>query len=48
MNGRFWTSQFEFLVHHRAATQAGLSAATFNALKDKLGERLCPKAASPS
>jgi 4-carboxymuconolactone decarboxylase len=32
MNGRYWTSQFEFVVHHRAATQAGLSAATSEAI----------------
>jgi 4-carboxymuconolactone decarboxylase len=32
LNGRFWTTQFEFLVHHRAATQAGLSEATSAAI----------------
>jgi 4-carboxymuconolactone decarboxylase len=28
LTGRYWTTQFEFAVHHRAATQAGLSEAT--------------------
>ena len=32
MNGRYWTSQFEFVVHHRAATRAGLSEATSEAI----------------
>ena len=32
LNGRFWTTQFEFLVHHRAALQAGLNEATANAI----------------
>jgi 4-carboxymuconolactone decarboxylase len=32
LTGRYWTTQFEFAVHHRAATQAGLSEATIAAI----------------
>ena len=32
LTGRFWTTQFEFSVHHRAATQAGLSEQTIGAI----------------
>lgn len=32
LTGRYWTTQFEFAVHHRAATQAGLSDATISAI----------------
>lgn len=32
INARFWTTQFEWYVHHRAAVQAGLSEATVSAL----------------
>src|SRR5580658_5305217 len=32
LTGRFWTTQFEFSVHHRAATQAGLSDQTIAAI----------------
>jgi 4-carboxymuconolactone decarboxylase len=32
LTGRFWTTQFEFAVHHRAATQAGLSDQTIAAI----------------
>ncbi len=32
LTGRFWTTQFEFVVHHRAATQAGLSDQTIGAI----------------
>jgi 4-carboxymuconolactone decarboxylase len=32
LTGRYWTTQFEFAVHHRAATQAGLSDQTINAI----------------
>ena len=32
LTGRFWTTQFEFAVHHRAATQAGLSDQTIGAI----------------
>jgi 4-carboxymuconolactone decarboxylase len=34
INGRFWTTQFEWLVHHRAAVQAGLSEATISAIAE--------------
>ncbi len=34
LNGRYWTSQFEWMVHHRAATQAGLSADTIGAIME--------------
>lgn len=34
MNGRYWTSQFEWMVHHRAALQAGLSEETVAALAE--------------
>jgi len=30
--GRYWTTQFEFVVHHHAATQAGLSEETIRAI----------------
>jgi 4-carboxymuconolactone decarboxylase len=32
LTGRYWTTQFEFAVHHRAATQAGLSEATIGSI----------------
>jgi 4-carboxymuconolactone decarboxylase len=32
LTGRFWTTQFEFSVHHRAATQAGVSEETIGAI----------------
>jgi 4-carboxymuconolactone decarboxylase len=32
LTGRFWTTQFEFSVHHRAATQAGLGDQTIGAI----------------
>jgi 4-carboxymuconolactone decarboxylase len=32
--GRHWTSQFEWAAHHRAALQAGLSAATCDAIAE--------------
>jgi 4-carboxymuconolactone decarboxylase len=32
ITGRYWSTQFEFAVHHRAATQAGLSDATIGAI----------------
>jgi len=32
LTGRYWTTQFEFAVHHRAATQAGLSDQTVGAI----------------
>jgi len=32
LTGRFWTTQFEWSVHHRAATQAGLSDQTIAAI----------------
>jgi 4-carboxymuconolactone decarboxylase len=34
LTGRFWTTQFEFSVHHRAATQAGLSEQTIASIID--------------
>jgi len=34
MNARYWTTQFEWLVHRQAAEQAGLSAATTAAIRD--------------
>jgi 4-carboxymuconolactone decarboxylase len=34
LTGRFWTTQFEWSVHHRAATQAGLSDQTISAIID--------------
>jgi 4-carboxymuconolactone decarboxylase len=34
LTGRYWGTQFEFAVHHRAATQAGLSDATISAIID--------------
>src|SRR5262245_45924059 len=32
LSARFWTTQFEWAVHHRAATQAGLSEDTIRAI----------------
>src|SRR5215472_18409127 len=32
LTGRFWTTQFEWAVHHRAAAQAGLSEDTIRAI----------------
>jgi 4-carboxymuconolactone decarboxylase len=32
LTGRFWTTQYEWSVHHRAATQAGVSAETINTI----------------
>src|SRR5262249_47578869 len=34
LTGRFWTTQFEWAVHHRAATQAGLSDDTIRSIID--------------
>jgi 4-carboxymuconolactone decarboxylase len=34
INGRHWTSQFEWMVHHRAAVQAGLSEETIAAITE--------------
>ena len=34
LSGRFWSAQFEFVVHHRAAVQAGLSEETVRAIID--------------
>jgi 4-carboxymuconolactone decarboxylase len=34
LTGRFWTTQFEWTVHHRAAAQAGLSEDTISAIRD--------------
>jgi len=34
LTGRFWTTQFEFSVHHRAAAQAGLSDQTISAIME--------------
>jgi 4-carboxymuconolactone decarboxylase len=34
LTGRFWTTQFEWTVHHRAAAQAGLSEDTIGAIRD--------------
>ena len=34
INGRYWTTQFEWLVHHRAAVQTGLSEATIAAIME--------------
>lgn len=34
VNGRYWTSQFEWSVHHRAAVQAGLSEDTIGAIAE--------------
>lgn len=34
INARYWTTQFEWLVHHRAATQAGLNEATITAIAE--------------
>jgi len=32
LTGRFWSTQFEFSVHHRAATQAGISDQTISSI----------------
>jgi 4-carboxymuconolactone decarboxylase len=32
LTGRFWTTQYEFAVHHRAATRAGISDQTIAAI----------------
>jgi 4-carboxymuconolactone decarboxylase len=32
LTGRFWTTQYEFAVHHRVATQAGISDQTIAAI----------------
>jgi 4-carboxymuconolactone decarboxylase len=34
INARYWTTQFEWLVHHRAAVQAGVSEATVAAIAE--------------
>jgi 4-carboxymuconolactone decarboxylase len=34
INARYWTSQFEWMVHHRAAVQAGLSEETIGAIAE--------------
>jgi len=34
INGRYWTSQFEWTVHHRAAVQAGLSEEAISAIAE--------------
>jgi 4-carboxymuconolactone decarboxylase len=34
INARYWTTQFEWLVHHRAAVQAGVSEATAAAIAE--------------
>src|ERR1700676_3266548 len=34
INARYWTTQFEWLVHHRAAVQAGISEATVTAIAE--------------
>ena len=34
INARYWTSQFEWMVHHRAAVQAGLSEETVAAIAE--------------
>ena len=40
INARYWTTQFEWLVHHRAAVQAGLSEAIVSAIIE--GRRPAP------
>jgi 4-carboxymuconolactone decarboxylase len=34
LTGRFWTTQFEWTVHHRAAAQAGMSEDTIGAIRE--------------
>jgi len=34
INARYWTTQFEWLVHHRAAVQAGISETTVKAIAE--------------
>jgi 4-carboxymuconolactone decarboxylase len=34
INARYWTTQFEWLVHHRAAVQAGVSETTVAAIAE--------------
>ncbi|HEY2843950.1 MAG TPA: hypothetical protein VGJ09_09875 [Bryobacteraceae bacterium] len=34
INARYWTTQFEWLVHHRSAVQAGVSEATVAAIAE--------------
>ena len=34
LTGRFWTTQYEWMVHHRAATRAGLSDDTIAAIAE--------------
>ena len=34
INARYWTTQFEWLVHHRAAVQAGVSESTVAAIAE--------------
>src|SRR5579864_5610021 len=34
INARYWTTQFEWLVHHRAAVQAGVTEATVAAIAE--------------
>src|SRR5262249_40810486 len=34
INARYWTSQFEWMVHHRAAVQAGLGEDTISAIAE--------------
>lgn len=34
LTGRFWTTQYEWMVHHRAAARAGLSEETIAAIAD--------------
>lgn len=34
INARYWTSQFEWMVHHRAAVQAGLSEETIGSIAE--------------
>ena len=34
MTGRFWTTQYEWAVHHRVAAQAGISEDTISAIRE--------------
>jgi len=34
LNGRFWSTQYEWAIHHRVAAQAGLSEATIAAIAE--------------
>src|SRR5215472_6888491 len=43
LTGRYWTTQYEWMVHHRAAARAGLSEETIAAIAD--GKR--PAALTP-